>query len=241
MPEGLIVYNDSNVVQVSNELAIMAIVSRGTSTTIAYSNTGTFGDHGSYRDITVTGIDPQLAILSTSYSTVLPRTQSGGSFTFRVIFAAPGGTSFTYFVMDDRPSTIGNVGLLVRNAAGVLIYSSNDLPTRPVAVTGYGIAFQFGAPLGEVYNVQTFNYGSGRQYAVVSGFPPYARAVTQGSDTPPPVQSFEHVHYGVTRSTATGIQAAQFTWRYDTHNTDTFGLEEGLLMTNVLVLDVTNY
>lgn len=112
---------------------------------------------GSYKTFSYTGTNPVLALQDNTPFGIDQQGKSGANWQVQIFSTGPIGTVIKYWVFDDCPATVpSGFGMVVRNAAGAIVFNSNykylrvvDQPHIPIAVG------------------ETDVYASGRDYAVV--------------------------------------------------------------------------
>src|SRR5690606_1286891 len=85
-------------------------------------------DYNSMREGTITRTGTTAPIIAVAHSsaffTVVQR-NSSGALTAKIVTAASSGTSIPYYIFDEAPNTAPSFGLLIRNAANQVIFSSD--------------------------------------------------------------------------------------------------------------------
>lgn len=238
MPSGLVVYNDANTVQIDETYRNFTMIRKGTVTTYTPSNEALEIALNSRFDIVVTGTRPLVAIHTTGFYFLQQITKSGSTHTFRYIHYGAPGTVVTYYVFDMASSTqTANFGLVIRNANNEVTFASESGPLRIVDVKVGDQATGENYMAGEVTNLQTYNFGTGKTYATVFGHFGYRwNLVGPGGVSP---SSFYSANTRL-RTTSTGVEQA-LVWLRKPYMSGS-GIRQGMnLDYQFMVIDVSNY
>jgi hypothetical protein len=243
MVAGLQIVNDYGTVQIDENYVCPSLVASGTLTCHTYSHdnwTKAGGSDETGATLTVTGTQPIVALAGDYYASIKSTTQSGSSWTFEIRTEPDAKDhAITYYVFDTVLSDASGVGLIVRDAAGNITYSSNLKPMRMVDILSGTLSSGWVESENDPYDAQSWTLPAGRSYAFVPGIVA-SYYHWKFADTGPFETWIEHMF--AAKPVAGGLAAARVPLL------DLFGSnhdsESGLYDRrdySFLVLDVTNY
>lgn len=162
MPAGIIIYNDAGTVQIDDTYRNVALAVKGqvASTT---TNDGSFFATVQHADITYTAnsdTPPIIAVIGGAMNYLFLMSQSGSTFTWRVIFGNSNDSVVAdYYIFDKPPNNSGSTfGLQVWDAGGNLCF---DALYRYANVVGtMSMSYQTDTP-------SSFSVPAGRTYVPV--------------------------------------------------------------------------
>lgn len=170
MVSGLQVFNDDNVFQIDQDYYGFAMKQKGS---ISMSvDTAPHPNPMSIGSITVSAINPIIALSSGAHCGIYNVSSSGGSWTFKVRSADASLTSINYWVFDivSNVTITDTVGLEVFNASGNRVWHSSMKPLNIVGVINLDPIYPIWRGYSEAVDyVETLTLTSGRTYAVVQG------------------------------------------------------------------------
>lgn len=125
MAVGLRVRNNNNVIQIDNQYKNLAMTQKGTVTTIAGA-IPQFNPNVAYASITVSGTNPQIALIPTedAVASLWYISMSGANFVFHIVSRA--AATIPYYVFDNTISGVGGAKLKMRDSAGNLFFDSSN-------------------------------------------------------------------------------------------------------------------
>lgn len=128
MPAGLTVYNDSNTLQVDQNYKNLRYYGKATLSTTSVPNGDRYRNY-QHADFTYTAVynqPPMIAIESAAAGFIFLVSNTGNTFTFRVVFPLQGSsTSFTYWIFDQPNGTSSSTyGLQVFDEQGRLTFDA---------------------------------------------------------------------------------------------------------------------
>lgn len=137
MPEGLLVINDSNFIQIDSEFKNHRLVQTGTinipgplvsAPELVAGEVNTF----------INGVNPILAYRSASTWAMCSLLRTGIPTVFQLKALSDTAGAVDFYIFDDVAPTPLNYGLQVFNAAGVQVYDSGDKSLRVLEVFNQG-------------------------------------------------------------------------------------------------------
>lgn len=125
MAVGLRVRNNNNIIQIDNQYKNLAMTQKGTVTTVA-GVIPQFNSNVAYATITVSGTNPQIALIPTeaAVASLWYISKSGSSFVFHIVSRA--AATIPYYIFDNTISGIAGAKLKMRDAAGNLFFDSSN-------------------------------------------------------------------------------------------------------------------
>lgn len=225
MPAGLQVYNSDGVFQIDGEFKNLCLRSKVTVTCNVATSNGVNNNYASAAQ-NYSGISNLVIALRSS----APCLVYWISATQYVILSSTNGASVTVYLFGDPPAAGGSSGLQVYNAAGQLVFDSDQKYMR---VAGFEIM---------PGHIDSFSYPAGKTYAAITSGGFWGRTIVTGA--PPGASNYYQSEWqrsgsswsGVTLNTV-GIQT-YLGFFPDSAGAITY---ESLSDTFILVLDVTGY
>lgn len=239
---GLIIRNQDNFIQIDSTYANLGLTSKGTTTAPDYAGGLNGGYYQGY--VTVTGINPIIALSSTDYCKVRMMTQSGNSFTF-YIWCKTQNQSFDYYVFDSPGiiSLSGNYGLQVFNNGGSKVFDSRIpyMRVKDVRTMYYGST----QPPGTDTPTDSAQYVSLGKIAVIESQAIKYYSVVQlpgGNPGDPPVVIFNsHSVFKTSSNVYNAIVDSVGTSNYSRGSEAPQGISAGNRNSMHMIIDVTNY
>lgn len=137
MPEGLLVTNDANFIQIDSLFKNHRLTQQGTISMPAPTVVGSewFPNPGS---TFITAINPVLAYRCAGAWAVVSMIRTISATTFKIEAVSDAAAPVDFYVFDDVPPTSSNFGLQVFDTGGNQVYDSNDQSLRVLDVFNQG-------------------------------------------------------------------------------------------------------
>lgn len=125
MAVGLRVRNNSNIIQIDNQYKNLAMRQKGTVTTVA-GVIPQFNSNVAYATITVSGTNPQIALIPTEAAVagLWYISMSGSNFVFHIVSRE--AATIPYYIFDNTLSGTAGAKLKMRDAGGNLFFDSSN-------------------------------------------------------------------------------------------------------------------
>lgn len=180
MAVGLRVRNNANIIQIDNQYKNLAMKQKGTVSTVA-GVIPQFNSNIAYATITVSGVNPQLALIPSeaAVAALWYISRSGSDFTFHIVSRA--AATIPYYIFDNTTTGTAGAKLKMRDAAGNLFFDSSNKYLKVLGMlntTGDETIVQLSTPSGRQCAVMVSAGGYAYTHVVTGYIPPtlYQRA-----------------------------------------------------------------